>query len=198
MIGVASLVVGGIVILWTAARSGRAEFGRAEFGRADLSKTALDPAKSQSLLSTVNDRNEQFIQHLLVKYDPDTSGGMIARRLQEKYRPGKITENFPSSPDATSYTTNKGEKLALCLAHPAKKQYQSLNTIMFVDLHELAHISTVGYGHHTDYWQNFKFLLREAVELGVYNPVDYASSPVNYCGLEIAYNPLYDTELGTP
>ena len=44
---------------------------------------------------------------------------------------------------------------------------------MFVAIHEIAHIMTLSVGHTEEFWNNFKFLLENAVELNIYTPVDY-------------------------
>ena len=44
---------------------------------------------------------------------------------------------------------------------------------MFVTLHELSHIATKTIGHKSEFWENFKFLLQQAKEAGIHNPVDY-------------------------
>ena len=93
----------------------------------------------------------------------------------------------------TAYSENKGEKLAFC-ATTTKKGNKLIdeNTLMFVALHELAHIATKSIGHTTEFWQNFKFLIEAAKEINVYNPVDYKEKPVNYCGMKITDSPYFD------
>ena len=63
---------------------------------------------------------------------------------------------------------------------------------MFVALHELSHIATKSIGHTTEFWNNFKFLLQEAVKIKIYEPVNYKKKPKNYCGMKITDNPYYD------
>ena len=47
-------------------------------------------------------------------------------------------------------------------------------------------------GHDDEFWENFKFLLDNAVEMNIYKPIDYKSQPQDYCGLTITDNPYYD------
>ena len=63
---------------------------------------------------------------------------------------------------------------------------------MFVALHELSHIATKSIGHTTEFWNNFKFILKEAVKIKIYEPVNYKKKPKNYCGMKITDNPYYD------
>ena len=39
---------------------------------------------------------------------------------------------------------------------------------MFVAIHELAHIASETIGHNDEFWNNFKFLLDNAVEIKIY------------------------------
>jgi hypothetical protein len=47
-------------------------------------------------------------------------------------------------------------------------------------------------GHKQEFWQNFKFLLENAKNSRIYNPIDYKNEPQDYCGMKITDNPLYD------
>ena len=63
---------------------------------------------------------------------------------------------------------------------------------MFVAIHELAHIASETVGHNDEFWNNFKFLLDNAVEIKIYSPVDYKKNNIEYCGMKITDNPYYD------
>ena len=68
--------------------------------------------------------------------------------------------------------------------------------MMFVSLHELAHIMTKSIGHDNDeFWSNFKFILTNATELGIYKNVDYRQEPEEYCGMMITDSPLNDSSI---
>ena len=66
------------------------------------------------------------------------------------------------------------------------------NTLTFVALHELSHLMTPSIGHNSDFWENFKFILTEAISLKLYVPVNYKTKPTAYCGMNITDNPYYD------
>jgi len=118
-------------------------------------------------------------------------------RLRKNYRPFNIQENIPTFLNKdTSYTINKGEVFSLCLRYVDKKEkFHDFNTIMFVALHEFSHLFTKSYGHNTEFWTNFKFILYEAVDLNLYTPVNYRLHPAKYCGITINYCPMYDMNL---
>ncbi len=118
----------------------------------------------------------------------------IVDHLLDNYNPDVFYENDPATANDTSYTLNKGASMYLCLRDkqdPTK--LVDADTLFFVLLHESAHIANYrGFGHGADFWEVFKFLLHEAQIAGVYNPIDYAKKPVQYCGIPINWQPLFD------
>ena len=112
--------------------------------------------------------------------------------LIEGYNPQKIYETLPTS-KYTAYSENKGEKLAFCLdVEKNENNLIDLNTLTYVALHEMSHICTKSIGHNDEFWNNFKFLLEEAVALNIYEPIDYKNQPARYCSTDITDNPYYD------
>ena len=110
--------------------------------------------------------------------------------LISNYNPDNISESTPDA-EYTSYSVNKGEELIFCLRKKKEgDKLVSLNTIMFVSIHELGHLMTESIGHTPEFWHNFKILLKIAIDIGVYNYVDFRVSPTKYCGLEITDSPL--------
>ena len=145
--------------------------------------------KASNLLAQTTDKLKYLVENLNARYRNRKN----VQRLVENFNPTTIKETLPTS-EYTAYSENKGEKLAFCL-NKNKKNNENLidqNTLMFVAIHEIAHIMTVSVGHTEEFWQNFKFLLENAVELGIYEPIDYKKNPKNYCGMTISDNPYYD------
>jgi predicted metal-dependent hydrolase len=118
-------------------------------------------------------------------------------QLLNNYNSDKIYEISPlNSENVTSYTEEK-KTLILCLRKKEKNgsghnELHDINTIMFVVIHELAHMMNDMWGHKQDFWMLFKFMLMNAVEAKIYTPIDYSRSPIVYCGLMLTYNPLFD------
>ena len=76
--------------------------------------------------------------------------------------------------------------MAFCLdTEKQNGQLIDINTLTFVALHELAHVATKSIGHTDEFWANFKFLLQQAQQIGVYKPIDYSKKPKRYCGMTI-------------
>lgn len=145
--------------------------------------------EAADLLATVTNKCKQLVAYM----DENHKGKDCVKRLSEGFNPNKIMETLPTS-SYTAYSENKGEKIAFCL-NKKKQENDTLideNTLMFVAIHELAHIMTKSIGHKSDFWTNFKFLLENAKKADLHNPVDYKKSPQEYCGMKIHDNPYYD------
>jgi len=113
-------------------------------------------------------------------------------RFIARFTPDVFVENDMHSAD-TSYSENKGQKIVVCLRDKTKApQYPLIdkNTVMFVMLHEMAHLMTETIGHTQEFWSNFKRLLGDAVHLSLYTPVNYAQKPTPYCGMTITDTPI--------
>lgn len=140
------------------------------------------------LLARVTEKLKTLVEYMNEKY-PEREN---VQRMVENFNPQKISETLPTS-KYTAYSENKGEKMAFCVTK--KKNGNKLideNTLTFVAIHELAHIATKSIGHKDEFWNNFKFLLINAKELGIYNPHDYKRKPKEYCGMKITDNPYFD------
>jgi len=141
------------------------------------------------LLAKVTVKCRELVNYMKQKY-PDNKD---ITKLVEGFNPSKISETLPTS-ELTAYSENKGEKIAFCL-NKRKDDATKLidvNTLTFVAIHELSHIMTTSVGHKQQFWQNFKFLLENAKDAGIYVPVDYKKKPQDYCGMKINDNPYYD------
>lgn len=176
----------------------------------DNSKEAAD------LMAKVNSIVLNFLNYLKDKYEinkvfndnmrgtsfgdsagtrPMKNTQLIIERILTNYNPEVIYENQPTGKDGTSYTLDKGSKLVLCLRDKKTKKLHDIDILVFVALHEVAHMGNETWGHDDKFWQTFKFLLNEARLAGIHYPKDYALSPVVYCGLPIDYNPFYDNTI---
>lgn len=74
---------------------------------------------------------------------------------------------------------------------------ESVNTCMFVLLHELAHIASDGWGHKPEFWANMRFLLELAEATGHYTYEDFEAVETTYCGRRLASSPLTCVKRGT-
>lgn len=110
-------------------------------------------------------------------------------RLSKNFNAEIITENIPGS-RYVAYSVNKGDELSICIRDKKTEKFIDDNIIIFVAVHELAHIMTKETGHPPVFWENMKYLLENAQEIGIYIPKDYSKEPVDYCGQEINSTPM--------
>ena len=141
------------------------------------------------LLAKTTEKCRQLVKYMGEKY-PDKEN---VKRLVAGFNPKKIMETLPTS-SYTAYSENKGEKIAFCLNRKKKNDEVLIDehTLMFVAIHELAHIATKSIGHKSEFWENFKFMLQCAKESGIHDPTDYKQNPTEYCGMTINDNPYFD------
>jgi predicted metal-dependent hydrolase len=100
-----------------------------------------------------------------------------------------IYENDPNS-KLTSFSVNKGEEIAFCLRSKKSGTLHELNLIMYVALHEMAHIACPEIGHGILFQKIFKFLTETAIKLKMYTLDNYQRKPVEYCGMMLSSNIL--------
>lgn len=102
----------------------------------------------------------------------------------------QLKESSPNG-EYTSYTVNKGDAMMLCLrSKDDQQELHDLNLIMYVVIHELAHIACPEEHHTALFKKIFIFLLERAIEVKIYEYVNYSIDPHEYCGLTIDENLL--------
>jgi len=180
-----------------------------------------DKQETAEMLRRVNEKGFIFLEILKKKYHVNASEKRIIELREEmnpiqrnlhdivdriitRYNYENLFETEPTGKNGTSYTVEKGKQLHMCTRDKHTSNLHSEHEIMFVLLHELAHMGNLGWGHERDFWEVFKFLLIEANESGVHTSIDYSQQPIVYCGLPVDYNPFFDrgiadlrTSLGT-
>ena len=68
-----------------------------------------------------------------------------------------------------SYTVNK-HTVYICVVDPSTNKYYDKNTVVYVLIHELAHVLCDEVGHTDKYRDIFNGLISEATSLGIYDP----------------------------
>jgi hypothetical protein len=142
-----------------------------------------DAQEAADLIAQIRQKLVLIVDHLVKSY-PDEER---SQRMKSNFRPDNIKEGI-DDPKYTSYSINKGEKIVLCLR--TNNKLMDLNTMMFVVLHELAHICTESIGHTEEFWTNFKWILEESINIGIYKKQDFRLNNVEYCGMTITDSPL--------
>ena len=157
--------------------------------------TVYESAKKYKILTDLckktTDKCKTLVSFVADKY-PDNEA---VQRLSKGYNPQKIMETLPTS-QYTAYSRNKGEKLAF-LSKPVNRKGGTKNdlidehTLMFVTIHELAHIMTKSIGHKTGFGTISNFCYKKQKTAAYMNPKDY-KEPREYCSIENYDNPYFD------
>jgi hypothetical protein len=157
-------------------------------GREYIVQNKPDKQEAANALATVRADLMKFVQLLQSKNGKDPR----VQRLVSKFNPDAISEGTEDA-RYTSYTLNKGEKMVFCLrTRDHADHVHRTSLLLFVAIHEIAHIATVSEGHTDEFNDNFKWLIERAVEYGIYTPENFRASPKKYCGIDVTDTPLDD------
>lgn len=150
-----------------------------------------DKQQAADLLAKVRARMKKIYIHLESTFPDKPQVKRLLQRFQAQ--PDRILEATPDA-EHTSYSVNKGEKVHLCLRQRqgGDESLVNENVMVFVALHEMAHMITDSIGHEPEFWNNFGWLLKEAEKIGAYQYQDFKAHPVRYCGTNITDQPRYD------
>lgn len=135
------------------------------------------------LISTLKKRSENSNDPELLKFKP------FIETIYNKIDFVKVRENEGGN-DLTSYSVNKGEELVFCIRSKKNNVIHDINELLYVAIHEIAHIGCPETGHTRLFAQINLFLLRKALEMGIYTYRDYSAYPVEYCGMTLTTNIL--------
>ena len=138
-------------------------------------KNDLDKIAQKSLERAKDDKNSDFEEYISI----------IVKRLNSVF----IREVEKDSP-YTSYSVNKGEELVFCLRNKETHEFYDYNKVLYVAVHEIAHIGCPEIGHTKLFFELNKYILETAKNNNMYTMVDYNSNPEEYCGIQIYTNVL--------
>jgi hypothetical protein len=150
---------------------------------------AVDKEEASSLLGQIREKIFMLSNYLYQRRDkyPKFKDHII--QLSQRIQNVVISENTHDS-EYTSYSVNKGDEMVICLRSKQDNSLHDLNLIMYVVLHEMAHVACPEQGHTELFKKIFIFLQEEAIKLGIYTHVEYDVDPHNYCGITIRENLL--------
>lgn len=147
--------------------------------RSYLVQKLPDRQQAADYLADINMRLTRLVKHMMAKH----GNNQDVLQLYKLYNPNALSEGSIES-GYTSYSVNKGEKVILCIRQK-DRSFVPKNIVMYVAIHEVAHIMTKEIGHTETFWNNFRFLLEEAMSIGLYEKVDFNRQPADYCGIKI-------------
>jgi hypothetical protein len=138
-----------------------------------------DNLEAANMLATVNANLTKLIKHMYAKFPKDKD----VSTLYDRYK-GDALQEARYDIGNTSFSINKGQAIHLCIRQ-SNGQLVDMNTLMYVAIHEMAHVMTPSIGHDNSFWENMQRLVKHAAEIKLYDYMDYSKKPTKYCGISI-------------
>jgi hypothetical protein len=171
-----------IILMYIKSYYGEVVFATSDVdGRRYLVRKLPDRQDAADMIGRLNEKLTRLVQR--VKAGGTRIDAADAKRLYDNFDPDAVSEGGTEI-GYTSYSVNKGERIVMCLRHK-DNSFVDENVLVYVAVHELGHLMTDEIGHTDRFWANFKLLLQQAIDLGLYTRVDFAASPESYCGIHI-------------
>lgn len=139
-----------------------------------------DAKKAADLLAEISKRLIKIQTYLEQNHNDQEN----INTIKDRFNPSNISEGSPDS-QYTSYTVNKGEKMIFCIRDKETKELHDINLMMYVALHEFAHVMSVSVGHNEEFHKNFNYILKVAEEQGLYQKLPFGKKQIKYCGLTL-------------
>jgi predicted metal-dependent hydrolase len=147
----------------------------------DITKEKAD------MLAKISENLIKLKQYLVANKNNYPEYANYIDQLDKNYNEKKtvIYETDPTS-DLTSYSVNKGEELSFCLKSKKTGNLHNINLLMYVAIHEMAHIACPEIGHGELFKTIFKKFAEEAIVCGVYVKENFSDNPTEYCGMIVS------------
>lgn len=145
-----------------------------------VSRDSPSPVLSADTLAILNSRILVLKKHLLENF-PDHH---VTSKLVKRYS-YKVLSEAPVYQGYTTYTVNKSDILLCIKTRDDNKDLYDVNLLMYVLLHELAHMCNETVGHDDSFRQVFKFLVKESIRCDIYKFENYYKKPKEYCGITL-------------
>jgi hypothetical protein len=128
-------------------------------------------------------------QDLKLEKKDENKMKLYINRMYSRFNDIAFRESSADSP-YTSYTVNKGDEMVLCLRSKKTGKIHDYNILLYVAIHELAHVGCTEIGHTPLFFEINRYLLRKAIRLGLYKYEDYKIYEKTYCGMKVNNNVL--------
>ena len=116
----------------------------------------------------------------------------VANRLYTRLNKIKFTE--PKMGDeSTAYTLNKDQEISICLIDKITLKIIEFELLVFVLLHELAHVMSVGLGHGEEFQRFFSFIVKLAIKLGLWKDLKFEKENKDICGTMVTTSPCSES-----
>jgi len=155
-------------------------------GKEYLVRDLKDKQAAADLLATIKINIMKLVDYVYENKDSKYSKHKAyIEQLKTRISDTIINESSEDS-EYTSYSVDKGAQIVFCLRSKYNNALHDINLLMYVAIHEMAHVATPEYGHTPLFKQVFAFLTNVAIELGIYTKINFHEDPMEYCGLTIS------------
>ena len=154
--------------------------------RSYLVRDLEDKQKASNLLARIRENIYKLSDHLSENKDKKEYKDYYdyINQLENGIKGMIINESSPDS-TYTSYSVNKGEQIVFCLRSKRSNKLHPLNLMMYVTIHELAHVACPEYGHTSLFKHIFTFFAKISVKIGIYEKINFNIDSKEYCGMTI-------------
>jgi len=155
-----------------------------------LVRNLPDKNDAAKMLAEIREKLINFINVLVDKLETSDKEHEFYSYIKmiQKRLPYSIIKESSANSEYTSYSVNKGEELVFCLRSKNTNQLHDINDIMYVAIHEIAHIGCPEIGHTPLFKKINLFLLEDAIKYNLYNYENYRKHNKEYCGLILTSN----------
>jgi len=151
-----------------------------------------DAQKAANVLARIMITMNTIVNKIINEYDKypnsnteeDNTYIKYVRTIKDRLPYVKISES-PLNSKFTSYSVNKGEELVFCIRNKTNRKIHQLNELLYVSIHEIAHIGCPEIGHTELFRLINLYLLKKAVCYGLYTYIDYFEDNKDYCGMTL-------------
>ncbi|ARF09773.1 protein of unknown function DUF45 [Indivirus ILV1] len=154
-------------------------------GKEYLVRDLNDKIEAANMLAQIRKNMFKLKDHLVTNKDKYPEYKKYIEQLDERI--GDVVINESSADSAyTSYSVNKGEEIVYCIRSKYDGTIHGINLLMYVVLHEMAHVACPEYGHGDLFKKIFAFFAKTGVEINIYKKIDFYERPTEYCGMVIS------------
>lgn len=153
-------------------------------GREYLVRDVENKEEAANVLAKIRANMFKLKDYLVTHEDEYPEYKPYIEQLNNRLSDVEINE---SSADSmyTSYSVNKGEQIVYCIRSKYDGSIHGINLLMYVALHEMAHVACPEYGHGDLFKKIFAFLAQTGIKLNIYKKINFAEHPTEYCGMII-------------
>jgi predicted metal-dependent hydrolase len=153
-------------------------------GKNYLVRNTKDKQLASNMLAKIKENIFMFVNYLHENKDKYVEMDKYITQLNKNIKNVTITESTKYS-IYTSYSIEKGKEIVFCLRSKKNDKIHDLNLIMYVCIHELAHVACPEYDHTPLFKTIFAFFTEVAIIIGLYTKIKFYENPEEYCGLTI-------------